>query len=629
MTEDRLSHSRKHAPSDISVSHGPSTTPSATERLGDIMLIRRRQIAFRLAMMVLMVVFFSRYVSFAVMAEWTIVYLALQAWEFFVLPWAAFGTATGGLRSALCLGTIALNSIIFGFPAILWTIYSGLLGLVCAAYLLSGAILNTVFTTRDCKPAFIASLSPFLIYVTAGALLASGLHLQLATVGTVAIAGAMMSTSAVILWIAASRTQRSESAALLALGERELQLERALQRAEEASQAKSAFLANMSHELRTPLNGVLGMASVLARTPLAADQAEMVDVIHGSAKSLQTLLSDILDLAKIEAAQIDLHIEAVTPAEIGRNVAALFGAAAAEKALSFTVNVDEASSDAVLTDGGRIAQILTNLCNNALKFTERGGVALSVRTVAVGVRRQVSFAVSDTGIGLSDAARLRIFERFAQADDSITRRFGGTGLGLSISKDLCDLLGGHIDVTSAEGAGATFTVTFDLPAADAPLASHARAPTKESIEHTAPGLRPRVLLVEDHPVNRRVVQLILQDLADVDTAVNGLEGVEAAETNAYDVILMDMQMPVMDGITATRAIRTAENVGGRGHTPILMLTANALPEHVNASLDAGADAHLSKPITAEALITAMESALDDAVETRSSCDAALAERAAG
>jgi signal transduction histidine kinase/ActR/RegA family two-component response regulator len=584
---------------------------SSLSRLNQIMDVRRRQVGFRLAMMGLMVVFFSRYVSFAVMVEWTVVYSALQAWEFFGLPRGIFGRPASALRSSLSLATIALNSIVFGLPAILWTTYGGALGLACGAYLLSGSVLNTVFTTRDCRAAFIASLTPFMIYVTGGAFLASGRHLQIGTLITVAIAGAMMSTSAIILWIAASRTQRSEAAALEALSAREAELERALRYAEDASQAKSAFLANMSHELRTPLNGVMGMASVLSRTGLTPSQAQMVEVVHSSAQSLQTLLSDILDLAKIEAAQIDLHLEDAAPKKIAANVAALFGAAAAEKGLSFTFDADEASEQAVHTDAGRLAQILTNLCSNALKFTASGSVTLSVRATPVGALRRVSFTVSDTGIGLSAAAKLTIFDRFAQADSSITRRFGGTGLGLSICRQLTELLGGRIDVESVEGEGAAFTVSFDLPAADAQAPAPQGAAQVPSPADSQ-GKRPRVLLVEDHPVNRQVVQLILADLADVDTAENGAEGVEAAHNVAYDVILMDMQMPVMDGVTATRTIRACESAEGRGHTPILMLTANALPEHVDMSIDAGADAHLSKPITAEGLLSAIDTALDAA-----------------
>jgi signal transduction histidine kinase/CheY-like chemotaxis protein len=575
-----------------------------------IMLRRRRQVGFRLAMMALMVLFFWPYLSLAGMCGWGAIYVALQAWEYGALSAEPVGAAQIEVRRAASIVTIALNSVVFGLPAMLWAHFGGLLGLVCGAYLLSGSILNTVLTTRACRPAFLASILPFIGYVLVSAVLASGQHLEPGALGTVGIAGAMMSLSAVLLWIDSSRTERSESAALAALSEREAQLELALRLAEEASQAKSAFLANMSHELRTPLNGVLGMASVLARTELAPSQREIVDMISRSAVNLQTLLSDVLDLAKIEAAQVDLQPEPLAPAAIARAVGALFSAACSEKGLTLDVDADAGSEAGVLADSMRLTQILTNLCNNALKFTERGGVKLFVRTTTEHARRRVVFAVADTGIGMSDAAKARLFERFAQGDGSITRRFGGTGLGLAISKNLTDLMGGRIEVTSEEGKGSTFTLYFDFAAADLLLAPPGQA-GPDPAPANGDGLSPlRVLLVEDHAVNRRVVQLILDDFAHVDVAVNGQEGLDAAKLNRYDVILMDMQMPVMDGVTATRAIRRWETEQGFDRTPIVMLTANAMSEDRLRSMAAGADLHLAKPITADALLAALEHVLE-------------------
>ena len=582
------------------------------DRLDEIMLRRRRQVAFRLVMMIVMVVFFWRYLSLSAMCAWAVVYAALQGWEYFALASPVSGARQIGRRRVASLATIFLNSIVFGLPALLWSHFGGILGLVCGAYLLSGAMLNTVLTTRDCRPAFLASITPFIFYVVYGAFVAGGTHLKWDAFGTVGIAGAMMSFSAITLWIDSSKTQRSEAAALEALGEREAQLEQALQHAEDASQAKSAFLANMSHELRTPLNGVLGMASVLARTELAPAQAEMVDVIAASARNLQILLSDVLDLAKIEAAQIDFEAAPVAPATVARNVVALFTGACAEKGLSLDLEVDAESSKAVLSDSVRLTQIVTNFCSNAIKFTEEGGVTLSVRTATRGQRRLVTFAVADTGIGLSASGKARLFERFSQADGSITRRFGGTGLGLSISKQLTDLMGGQIEVASEEGVGSTFTVTFDLAAADVSAASPTETVSAMQSADVEPSADLRVLLVEDHPVNRQVVQLILAEFANVDVAVNGVEGVEAAKLNRYHVILMDMQMPVMDGVTATRTIRDWEREQGLGRTPIIMLTANAMAEHTTQSVEAGADMHLAKPITADALLAALDAALDGA-----------------
>jgi signal transduction histidine kinase/ActR/RegA family two-component response regulator len=580
--------------------------------LAAIMMGRRRQVVFRLAMMALMVTFFWPYLSLTAMCVWAALYVALQAWDYIALSKTPVGEAQIQARRVASIVTLALNSVVFGLPGVLWAHFGGLLGLVCGAYLLSGSILNTVLTTRSCRPAFLALLLPFIVYVMMTAFIAAGENLKLGAFVTVGIAGSMMSLSAIRLWIDASKTERSEMAALISLNERETQLKVALRQAEEASQAKSAFLANMSHELRTPLNGVLGMVSVMAKTDLTASQSEMLDVISMSAKNLQALISDVLDLAKIEAAQIDLQSDVLAPAIVARSVSALFAAACAEKGLSLDLDVDAESENGILADSVRLTQILTNLCSNAIKFTERGGVKLFVRTVTKGASRTVVFAVADTGIGMSEEGQGRLFERFAQADGSITRRFGGTGLGLSISKSLADLMGGEIEVTSAEGVGSTFTVTIDFPAAELPNATPAKASSELAPLDGGEPAALRVLLVEDHPVNRQVVQLILAGVADVDIAVNGEEGVEAAKINRYDVILMDMQMPVMDGVTATRAIRNREAEQGLARIPVIMLTANAMSDHAVQSVEAGADMHLAKPITADALLAALDEVLDKA-----------------
>ena len=247
--------------------------------------------------------------------------------------------------------------------------------------------------------------------------------------------------------------------------------------------------------------------------------------------------------------------------------------------------------------------MLTNLCSNAIEFTAQRRVRLAVSSTVAGGRRRVTFAVSDTGIGISDAARERIFDRFAQADGSITRRFGGTGLGLAISHQLVTLMGGAIHVTSTEGVGSTFALTLELPCAAPAVRLCAVEDVQTAAAHD-PAVAPpllRTLLVEDHPVNRQVIQLMLAGEANLDMAENGAGGVEAVSLREFDVILMDMQMPVMDGLTATRAIRALEAREGRRHPPIIMLTANAMAEHVRASAEAGADAHVAKPIQAGAL----------------------------
>ena len=387
----------------------------------------------------------------------------------------------------------------------------------------------------------------------------------------------------------------------------EARLVQAREEAEEASRAKSTFLANMSHEIRTPLNGVLGVAGALARTELAEIQREMVQLIETSGRALQDLLSDILDLAKVDAGRLCIRDDPFDLAEMVRAVFALFQASAAEKGIGFRLEMDREVCDRFHGDDLRIRQVLSNLLSNAVKFTARGEVRLKVlsRGVAGDVRR-VRFVVEDTGVGFSQQVAEALFDRFEQADSSITREFGGTGLGLAISRSLVDLMDGEIVASSSPGQGATFAFELPLRRVARDLAPQAPAPASSP----PPADRPvRVLLAEDHPTNRRVVELILGGLpVDLTCVENGQQAVQAAAEKVYDLILMDMQMPVMDGVTAVSRIRAARplRLGPR----ICMLTANAMPEHREASHRAGADAFLVKPLDAAELIAEVMEARD-------------------
>jgi signal transduction histidine kinase/ActR/RegA family two-component response regulator len=372
--------------------------------------------------------------------------------------------------------------------------------------------------------------------------------------------------------------------------------------AEAATRAKSEFLANMSHEIRTPLNGVIGVADVLSRSRLSARDREMVETIRSSGVTLNDLLSDILDISRIEAGQINLEHKALHLGELMRAVAGLARLRAEDKGLEFKLAIAPEVDGWVLGDATRVRQIVSNLVFNAIKFTAEGHVAL---TASVNVRAGVSICVSDTGIGIEPERKAAVFGRFAQADGSITRRYGGSGLGLAISKDLAELMGGELECESTAGQGSTFRFSMPLEPCDADEADQqARG------EEPVPGLR--VLVADDHPTNRRVVELILGQMgATVTSAENGEEAVELWSQGGFDLILMDMQMPVMDGLTATRAIREQERSSGV-RTPILMLTANAMPEHVKAGREAGADGHLAKPITVASLMPAILGAVGEA-----------------
>ncbi|WP_312161453.1 ATP-binding protein [Phenylobacterium sp.] len=367
--------------------------------------------------------------------------------------------------------------------------------------------------------------------------------------------------------------------------------------------SQSEFLANMSHEIRTPLNGVNAIAAALGRTPLNTAQAEMVGIIQGSGEALERLLSDVLDLSRIETGTIEVLRQPFHLGEAIRAVAALAATRAQEKGLDLIVDIDPAAETVVAGDAVRIKQVLINLVSNAVKFTSEGYVAIAVR--AEGPDRW-KIDVQDTGVGFDLAEKARLFGRFEQGDGSGTRRFGGAGLGLTIAKQLVDLMGGEIDAAGAPGEGATFTVR--LPIA---LTSAAPHPAAEPDPEAAPDRPLRVLLADDHPTNRRVVQVLFAELpVDLVCVENGEQACEAFAIQRFDLVLMDMQMPVMDGLAAVRTIRDRERTRGMVPTPIVMLTANALPAHEAASLAAGADLHMPKPIEAAKLFGVLQAVAD-------------------
>jgi CheY-like chemotaxis protein len=359
----------------------------------------------------------------------------------------------------------------------------------------------------------------------------------------------------------------------------------------------------MSHELRTPLNGVLATAQLLAASRLDDRQRELVALVESSGRVLTQLLSDVLDLARIEAGRLELSTERFDPGAVVREAIELWRAAAAAKDLSLLAEIAPDAEPAVLGDPLRLRQVLNNLLSNALKFTAEGGVAVRLDRdpVQPGVLR---LTVMDTGMGFEPEQADALFNRFAQADGSIVRRFGGSGLGLSICRELAERMGGTITARGRPGEGASFQLR--LPASVAEAAPPSSVVALEGPPAAVEAQPMRVLLAEDHPVNRRVVSLILEQSGVALTAVeDGALALEAFAAEPFDAVLMDMQMPVMDGLTATRAIRDLERAEGWEPTPIIMLTANVLPEHVGAALAAGANRHLGKPVSPQALIAAL------------------------
>jgi signal transduction histidine kinase/ActR/RegA family two-component response regulator len=373
--------------------------------------------------------------------------------------------------------------------------------------------------------------------------------------------------------------------------------------AEAANRAKSAFLANMSHELRTPMNGIMGMLELARRRMTDPTGIAQLDKAKGAARHLLGLLNDVLDISKIEAERMALDDAPLRLEHVLADVTSLIGHEARRKGLTLHVDLPDHLARLPLTgDPVRLGQILLNLVGNAVKFTERGSVTVRSRMLADDCERvQLRFEIVDTGVGIEPDAQPRLFRAFEQADNSTTRKYGGTGLGLVISKRLVQLMGGDIGVDSSPGGGSKFWFTVRLgrhhAVASSPLAQAGRIKAEAELRRAHGG--KRILVIEDEPIHQEVARCLLEDLGlCIDTANNGREAVVLAQRETYDLILMDMQLPIMNGLDATRAIR-AESLNQS--IPILAMTANAFSEDRQHCIEAGMNDHLAKPVDPERL----------------------------
>jgi signal transduction histidine kinase/CheY-like chemotaxis protein len=563
---------------------------------------RTRQIRLKIALAVLIGFVFNSFTGVSFAASWCSLYVAsqlLEAWVF--RPSALAARLSTRWGHAQLVGAVALSNLLFSSFGVAEMIRGGPGGALAGALLITGAIVNAVMTTASSRELFLAGLIPQIVCFAFLPGVALGHGAGTLTASQLAFGALLNLIAAVMAWRLFASVLAGE--------------DRARAEAEAANTAKSDFLATVSHEIRTPLNGVLGMAQAMSASDLTPEQRERLDVIRDSSEALLRVLNDILDISKIEARKLEIEDVAFDLGETLGGVHATFAPVAAQRGLELSVQLGDAGGQ-YRGDPTRVRQIISNLVSNAVKFTASGAIRVLAARDAAGIRIEVS----DTGIGISPEVAATLFAKFAQADASTTRRYGGTGLGLAISRELAEMMGGSITLTSTPGHGSTFTVRLRLERIGE--ARRAPPPRETAIRQTTlllPEPEPskvRILAAEDNHINRLVLKTLLNQIGlHPDIVGDGELAVEAWRHGTYDVILMDIQMPELDGLGATREIRAEEAATGRRRTPILGLTANAMAHQVEEYMRAGMDGHVSKPIDVAKLFAALETALGDEAET--------------
>jgi two-component system, sensor histidine kinase len=493
-------------------------------------------------------------------------------------------------KKRACIAIVALNAFVYtSITAILWA-EGGEAGRIFATLIICGALLHSTLHAARSTSLLAASTVPMCLYLI-GLPITSWAYFKMeAATSAVILIGSLVYLAHLAIIIRRS----FESTDQLVRANAEAQDQK--RRAESASQTKSDFLATVTHEIRTPMNAVMASAILLRRTKLSKVQSEHVDMLNDAVDTLLALLNDVLDMSKIEAGK--MTVERVDFPVIDELQAAvrIWDPRASDKNLSLRFNAAPDFPTAIKGDPLRIRQILFNLISNAVKFTESGSIDVSARTGLDSTgRRAMVLEVADTGCGISALTLSRLFAEFEQGNLMIARKKGGTGLGLAISRRLAELMDGSLDVRSIEGEGSVFTVTLPYDLADSQSAH-------DEAEDVEVEMRPlRILVAEDHPTNQKIVSLLLSTMGwSLAMANDGVEALEMARLEEFDVILMDMQMPNMDGLEATRRLRASASY--TQSVPIIALTANAMDHHRTAFMEAGADAFVPKPLDPNVLI---------------------------
>jgi len=567
------------------------TAASGPAALAKTMLARQAGVRSRIVFATVYALALSPMAGWRTCLAWYVAFLSIQGLESRLYRAGRGDTP----KPSTALALLAAASTIYGALGIAAAWQGGYFGVTCGALFLAGAVLSTVVTNQRSQAAYSAAMAPYIGYF----LLISYFAARLTGAGDQAVALASVSG---LLVFSASTLWRSGAAAFEAQRRARLEADRRRLQAESAVGAKSAFIAMVSHELRTPISAILAGAEAIQNAPHAPlDLRSNAALIAESGRMMRALLGDLLDLSKIEAGRMSVETLDFDPAVLVADSVAFWGSQARDKGLTLTLEGVETLPPRVSADPTRLKQVLNNLLSNAIKFTDQGGVALAVDAAPEGEGWRLVFAVADTGVGMTREQFARLFIPFDQTLASTARTHGGTGLGLTISRELARLMGGDLSAASQPGKGATFT----LQIVAGPPGAAAAAPSQP----LAPVENVRVLAVDDHEVNRRAIALMLEPMGvDLTLAASGEQALALAAVQAFDVILMDLYMPLMDGREATRRLRSTD--GPNQTTPIIACTASTGERDWLTCQEAGMDLSVSKPFDAALLHGAIARALD-------------------